>query len=392
MTAAHTRHAACMIRRMSSLYPATTATPGVASPAAAARAQGQARLASLDSLRGVAVLMVVAFHCTMAFPPPDALRAVAGLGHMGVQLFFIVSAITMAMMWDARADEPARVGSFYIRRVCRIAPMYWLALVAYEGADRLMGAQGHDWEPIVLNLLLLHALSPLAINSVVPGGWSIGVEMLFYALFPLLVARGTTAMGMLGWAFGSYLLLGVAASWVALQAMDLPPLFVFYSLLTQFPVFPLGLAVYAFAVKGDAVRWRMAVALVAAWLLVAVVGDQFLLHETRPFFWIQVFALAGFAAWAVRRGHGLPALAWVGSLSYSIYLLHFGVIDVVFWLWPEALRAGALSYGLGLAIVLVLTSLLAAISRATLERWSIRAGAHLVARLQQRAGARARSG
>ena len=39
---------------------------------------------------------------------------------------------------------------------------------------------------VLLNMVFLHALSPTAINNVVPGGWSIGVEMLFYMIAPLL--------------------------------------------------------------------------------------------------------------------------------------------------------------------------------------------------------------
>jgi peptidoglycan/LPS O-acetylase OafA/YrhL len=43
----------------------------------------------------------------------------------------------------------------------------------------------HSPADVVLSVLFLHALSPSAINNVVPGGWSIGVEMVFYLLAPL---------------------------------------------------------------------------------------------------------------------------------------------------------------------------------------------------------------
>jgi len=87
---------------------------------------------SLDVLRGAAILLVVLVHCAHA-----ATSIVPGLnsfamhyGELGVQLFFIVSGYTMMLTFGDRVDLPA-ARSFYIRRVFRIVPLFWVAILCY---------------------------------------------------------------------------------------------------------------------------------------------------------------------------------------------------------------------------------------------------------------------
>ena len=87
---------------------------------------------SLDLLRGVAVLLVVASHCAS-----EAAGVVPGLtafamdyGQLGVQLFFIVSGYTMMLTFGDKINS-AGVRSFYVRRVFRIVPLFWIAIIFY---------------------------------------------------------------------------------------------------------------------------------------------------------------------------------------------------------------------------------------------------------------------
>ena len=148
---------------------------------------------SLDLLRGAAILMVLLAHCAQATTSivPGLNSFALDHGELGVQLFFIVSGYTMMLTFGERVDLAA-ARSFYIRRVFRIVPLFWGAIFFYvlitkgEGF-KVWAPDGISASDILLTFFFLHWSSVTALNSVVPGGWSIAVEMQFYLLFPLII-------------------------------------------------------------------------------------------------------------------------------------------------------------------------------------------------------------
>src|SRR5215468_288588 len=83
----------------------------------------------IDGMRGYAILMVIAVHASLRVPRLEwPLADVMAQGARGVQLFFTVSALTLMMSWHRRQDGSA---PFYLRRLFRIAPMFWLAIVVF---------------------------------------------------------------------------------------------------------------------------------------------------------------------------------------------------------------------------------------------------------------------
>lgn len=158
------------------------------------------RVPGLDCGRAIAVVSVVAVHLSFQFPHlPHWAKIVARMGQYGVQLFFVISAVTIFMTLEAERARYASTGQivlrFYVKRFFRIAPLYYVAIVGYGlmswytytfQADHASILGPHDTSDILLNLFFVHALSDSAINNVVPGGWSIGVEMLFYLIAPLV--------------------------------------------------------------------------------------------------------------------------------------------------------------------------------------------------------------
>ena len=168
--------------------------------------QGQARLAAgrtderarpfsrshtLDVLRGLAIVGVMAIHVSQSFPSNiHAIDYAFMCGWTGVNVFYFVSAMTMCLMWTQRTEtDPTR--KFYIRRFLRIAPLFWLAIPVYliiNGTGPSYNApNGIGPLQVVLTATFLHGFWPDSVNSVVPGDWSIAAEMTFYLVFPLLI-------------------------------------------------------------------------------------------------------------------------------------------------------------------------------------------------------------
>jgi len=351
-------------------------------------ASSHGRMQSLDTMRGVAVLMVITLHVSWHFRPVRWLFEVARLGNQGVQLFFLISAITMCFMWKQRADEPQRQLKFYIRRFFRIAPLFWIAVCLYSPSWWLNGGHGTmeagDWADVALTVTFLHGFSPSAINKLVTGGWSIAVEMSFYVVFPWLAARLTSAVRAFAFAFVSYLVLGVIVTSLIERFVPLDPRFLYACMLTQFPIFAIGMALYYVTMQPGPFAWRSMGAIAAAWLAFAVVGKYAFGLEARPVFWLQVALLAAFVYLMIRRSWHLRVLSFIGNLSYSMYLFHFAVIDLLVRLIPSERRDGTAMYLCMFLLVVVVTSGVAKLSSLTFEAWSSAISRAIIARLRPR--------
>ena len=148
----------------------------------------------IDAIRGYAILGVVIVHCFMGDKGIFGSN-ILGIGAKGVQLFYIASAYTLLLSWNNRKKENRPSLNFFIRRFFRIAPMFWLAILFWliytkneiytPGYDY----RYYDYKSIIAHFLFLHGFSPFWQDSLVPGGWSVGVEFIFYFLCPFLFTR-----------------------------------------------------------------------------------------------------------------------------------------------------------------------------------------------------------
>jgi peptidoglycan/LPS O-acetylase OafA/YrhL len=143
-------------------------------------------LGLLDSLRGIAVLGVILVHSWIWGGHQQILHwpleAVCASGQRGVQLFFVVSAFTLYLSHDNRRAENYPTRNFFIRRICRIVPMFYVAaVISYLFAPQWFGTIKEAWP----SLILLHGISPQTIQYGPAGGWSVADEALFYLCLPL---------------------------------------------------------------------------------------------------------------------------------------------------------------------------------------------------------------
>jgi peptidoglycan/LPS O-acetylase OafA/YrhL len=151
------------------------------------------RLATLDGLRGIAVLLVVADHAIAAFTDEEQAvpRAMSALfsGAVGVTLFFVLSGylITGILARERSRDGAVDFRAFYLRRTLRILPAFYvfLVVVALLGASGLIDVTG----PQLLSAgLFVWDYSPAADGWWLGHTWSLAIEEQFYLLWPLALA------------------------------------------------------------------------------------------------------------------------------------------------------------------------------------------------------------
>ncbi|MFT3801505.1 MAG: acyltransferase [Burkholderiaceae bacterium] len=328
-------------------------------------AQGApAKLAYVDQARGIAILLVLLVHANQHVSnlSPVA-HALATFGQSGVQLFFVASAFTLCLSYGRSRNGPPALGSFWLKRIFRIAPMYYAGILLYLSAHLLV--QWHDHGPTALlapytpgnllaNLLMIHGFVPSANNSIVPGGWSIGTEMAFYLCFPLLfhVFQRVRGHGVLwlGWPLLIAACVNVAAqAWLhrGLGIDNDNNTFLFYNLLNQMPVFLIGMLFYFLTedARRPALRAPRRVLVMGMIAGAASTAALWLSSHDLAFAFVPMALGATFAcllALMRRARQGLDWLAAVGRLSYSIYVVHFVITWITMDLVNRAMTDGTL--------------------------------------------------
>src|SRR5690242_17436535 len=157
-------------------------------------------LKPLTGLRFLAAMAVVAYHALDALVPhaPGYLSRLASHGYLGVSLFFVLSGFILTYTY-IEPDSGALRGSareFWWARIARVYPMYTAALVValpvfllYRIALAPPEARAQATIAAGLTPMLLQGWWPPAACQWNCPGWSLSVEMFFYAIFPFLAVR-----------------------------------------------------------------------------------------------------------------------------------------------------------------------------------------------------------
>ena len=294
----------------------------------------------IDQMRGIAILMVIAVHYSQNFVHP-AIRSAGMVGQFGVQLFFVASAVTLCLSADRHRREPHPIRNFYIRRWFRIAPLYYLGIGLYWAIFVADGrGEAYTAGNIAANLGFIHGFIPSANNTIVPGGWSVAVEMVFYLLFPVLYAAALhqwRKRGRAGVRAGlSIVFVGFLAVHLAFLAITGHLIgnasFAFFFFANQFPVFAMAIAWYL-AVFRDGQRLASPGMALAGFAVLIVLCGAIVAANLQPLVGvtpaIAALAFLFLAEWLRAKRADGRLLAEIGKVSYSLYVLHFALV----W-WP----------------------------------------------------------
>ena len=351
-------------------------------------------------MRGIAVLMVVAWHYLGATIDPRlglwawGMSRTLILGRTGVDLFFVLSGFLITgIILDRSRPAAAFLGSFYVRRALRILPPYLLLvgvfwLIVSTGASN---AAFNDDTPLWRHLTFTQNLwmaengrwGPDAISVT----WSVAIEEQFYVLFPLLLLLARRHVPMA--------LLALAVVSIAYRA------FAYHGPATTFTSYVSTPARLDALALGGVLAWAWREPRARAWLesnrrllfatmavgaaltpvLAIVIARDMGWHM---FYWAHTFLSAFFclslACVLLARQTwlgGLLRAKWLrsaGGLSYSLYLFHPFMLSCAFLLAARTEHIRNLGdFGVVLA-ALAATIVLCRFSARCIEQPAIRAG------------------
>jgi peptidoglycan/LPS O-acetylase OafA/YrhL len=206
------------------------------------------KLDFIDALRGIAIFGVIAVHCTCT-GLPSYIRLITEQGARGVQLFFLVSALTLFFSLSKREHKEKHLNiNFFIRRFFRIAPMYYISLLIYLGLYWLEGTSHISKANILSHFLFLNGFNPYHINSILSVEWSVAVEMTFYVLVPILFKCIKTTTSSITAAFitlNIYVIISIVTNHIIpIKNKELWMSYKGIWFVSQAPVFMLGIILY----------------------------------------------------------------------------------------------------------------------------------------------------
>ena len=281
--------------------------------------EGNSNIAAIQSLRGIAAFMVVAFHLAgqaerLGLPQVDVTRLAAG-----VDIFFVISGF---IMWITTAARPSRGATdFYRDRLIRIVPLYW-SITAFIVAVLIISptsTQTATLEPwhALSSFLFIPSTNPSTgdMTPLLIPGWTLNYEMLFYLLFGLSIAvsRGDLK-------FRAVIIFSSLAMLVVIGQVTQPSgIFWFYTrdIMLEFAFGVVLGIVYARGLIRPSSWWWVA-AILGVLLLAAFPQHA---NELRSLKW-GIPALLIVAGCVFSRGLALPPLERLGDWSYSLYLSH----------------------------------------------------------------------
>ena len=290
----------------------------------------------LQSLRAIAASLVVIDHAISneirhGLLSPTLFPIAWYVGWMGVAYFFVTSGYIMLTTSERKFGQVASSWDFVWRRVARIVPMYWIATLVTFVLER----HSHTIPDLIRSLLFIpyhHSVDgSQLLRPVVFQGWTLNMEMYFYAIFAACLAlpRRCGVGLMLG-----ALVAAVAAGFAIRGTHYVEPttLLAFYTdpLLLLFGT---GVTMKLFE-KGHHASIPWAVALTLGLLATSIdVFDTTHLPFPMPITWQTLFAVISIlTVWICVAGKNpntaSPShlLVKAGDASYSTYLLHLLLI------------------------------------------------------------------
>lgn len=289
----------------------------------------QRKLSSIEAARGIAALMVVFYHAARHLKADFGILPLGGIfkfGHAGVDFFFVLSGFIIFYVHQLDIGRPSRLLPYFERRFTRIYPLFWVSLVIGLALIALSSTQAF---PSVLTIIQHATLLPF--HDEVGVAWTLQHEILFYLMFAMaMVHRG------IGIAVFAVWLGVILIFWVTGYAYE-KSLFLARLVSTFNLEFFFGmLAAYIvkkYTLKRGYLLLATGIVTFAGFAFAEDIGvfNGYADSAKIAYGVSSMLIVVGLAsANLTGRLAAPPALAQLGTASYSIYLLHLPCIGVMY--------------------------------------------------------------
>jgi peptidoglycan/LPS O-acetylase OafA/YrhL len=345
------------------------------------------RLPGVDGLRAVAALWVVLFHMAAfsgaQFPQVPMLDMFLRSGSTGVSLFLVLSGFCLYLPFAGGRTARFKIGEFFRRRCRRLMPAYYVALLlalglALASADPLglprLTLGEAAWQ-MATHLTLIHTLFPDTFYSLNGAFWSLGLEWQLYVAMPLLIwitsRFGLSRALALAVACNVVYRLGLGLA-VNTGQLDSGGLLAMSVLPNQLPgrwaEFAFGMLAADLYASGRLERWArfvpaMLVAMVALVPISLLAVRLELSHIVYGALFFTLLCVVVTSNNRVARMLAWRPLVALGTMSYSLYLVHQPVIQLLA-VWLRLYRPD-------LSATMVFLALLLSLPIVVLLAWSL---------------------
>ncbi len=358
------------------------------------------RLPWLDSLRFGAFFVVFIAHVTyfLNFPVPVTIpgsvsRAILQNGDLGVGLFFVLSGFLITYILEREYVSRGTISlkRFYVRRVLRIWPLYFFALLLIVGASFLAAHTHAIFKVGIVPVeFTAHALFSGNIyrafwntaNEMVSVLWSVGVEEQFYLFWPLLFLF-FRKREKLNWVIITGIIASMGARWVYHDNFDARQFFTLSVVSDLFIGAWMGLYANRVAewARGEWARVSVLVGVLAVASVVLVRGLVFY-GSIPPWFEsggriitaISFGTFIAFSAFGLREPRSRAGqifervTSWLGERSYGLYVLHMVGLTLAISILGTLAQAGVGVFTVTALLAFMLTVAISALSFRFLEQ------------------------